>query len=149
MLARIGSTFRLRVPTTLTFATGACTLRGIEGTGPVTSRFDLRVIDRVSGCTTTRQNALTITPAASSVCTLPPLATVLPRTCSSRTVTIANERGRADLVVTLFDSDGQHIATIPGGSNATFTVKPRAQLERLRLTTNDPQHPLLLVCVSP
>lgn len=149
VLSRIGSTFRLRVPTTLPFATGACTLRGIEGTGPVTSRFDLRAIDRNSGCSTTRRDALTITPAASSVCTLPPLATVLPRTCSSRTVTIANERGRADLVVTLFDSDGQHMAIIPGGSNATFTVKPRAQLERLRMTTNDPRHPLLLVCVSP
>jgi len=149
VLARVGSTFRLRVPTMLTFATGACTLRGIEGIGPVTSRFDLRVIDRVSGCTTIRRNALTITPAASSVCTLPPLATVLPRTCSSRTITIVNERGRADLVVTLFDTDGQHMAIIPGGSNATFTVRPRAQLERVRITTNDPRHPLLLVCVSP
>ena len=149
VLARIGSTFRLRVPMALAFATGACTLRGIEGTGPVTSRFDLRVIDRTSGCTTTRRDALAITPAASSTCTLPPLATVLPRTCSSRTITITNERDRADLVVTLFDSGKQHMAIIPGGSKATFTVKPRAQLERFRFTTNDPLHPLLLVCVSP
>jgi hypothetical protein len=149
VIARVGSTFRLRVPTALSFATGACTLRDIQGTGPVTSRFDLRVTDRLSSCTTIRRDALTITPAASAACTLPPLVTVLPRTCSSRTITIANERGRADLMVTLFDSGRQHMAMVPGGSNVTFTVKPRAQLERLRITTNDPQHPLLLICVSP
>ena len=149
IVARHGSTYRLRVPTTLPFRTGACTLRGTEGTGPVESRFHLHVLDLRGLCTATRPNALTIAPAAPVACTLPPLATVLPRTCSNRTVTIANERGRADLVITAPESVEPRTAVIRGGETQQFTLPPSAQLERLRFETNDPRHPWLLVCVSP
>ncbi len=146
---RNGSTYRLRVPTTLRFPTGACTLRGIEGTGPVESRFFLHVVDLQDRCAATRPTPLTVAPAAPVACTLPPLATVLPRTCSSRTVTIANARGRADLVITAPENVEPRTAVIRAGETPTFALPVGAQLERLRFETNDPQHPWLLVCVSP
>jgi hypothetical protein len=149
VLSRNGSTFRLRVPLNLNFAPGGCTLRGIEGTGPAATRFNLLVVDRTSRCFTERRDSLLISPPVTASCTLPPLASVLPRTCSTRTVTIANERGRADLVITAPDSVTPRTATIRGGETAQFTLTPGAQLERFRFATNDPRHPLLLVCVSP
>ena len=151
VLAHDGPTYRLQVPTALPFATGACMLRGIEGTGPVATRFDLRVSNRNRSCTAAeRADAWTIAPPEPAVCTLPPRATVLPRrSCSTRTVTIANERGSAELVIRTPESVQPRIAGIRGGEKVTFTITPGAEFERLRFETNDPRHPWLLVCVSP
>lgn len=149
VVSRNGWTFRLRIPLNLHFAPGGCTLRGIEGTGPAATRFNLLVVDRMSRCYTERRDSLLISPAEPVSCTLPPLATVLARSCSSRTVTIANERGRANLVISAPDSVTPRTAAIRGGETAQFTLTPGTQLERFRFATNDPKHPLLLVCVSP
>lgn len=146
---RNGSTYRVRIPATLRFPTGACMLRGIEGTGPIESRFDLRVVDRSRSCETTRRSALGIAPEAPVPCRLPPLATVLSRTCSSRAVTFANERGRADLVIAAPESVSPRTAVIRGGETKQLTLPATVQLERLRFETNDPRHPWLLVCVAP
>jgi hypothetical protein len=151
VLAHEGSTYRLQVPTALRFATGACLLRGIEGTGPVATRFDLRVSNLNRSCTAAeRVDAWTIAPPEPAVCTLPPRATLLPRrSCSTRTVTIANERGSAELVIRAPESVQPRIAGIRGGEKVTFTIAPPADFARLKFETNDPRHPWLLVCVSP
>ena len=149
VLSLVGSTYRLLVPENLPFARGGCTLRGIEGSGPVATRFDLRVIDRASGCANLRHDPILVSPAATASCTLPPLATVLPRSCSSRTVTIANERGRADLMISTSDAIAPQSALIRGGEKKEFTLTPGTQLERFKFATNDPKNPLLVVCVSP
>lgn len=129
--------FSVVVPSNLTFPTVTCqttTLSGlpINGTqfGPILA--NLTFTNATTTCTTTRQNAFTITPPTPNPCVTPPVALVtspVPPNCANAgSVTVGGSSTTSITIKNDAPAAGQTLqissATV-GGTNATeFTVGP-------------------------
>ncbi len=171
-----GSKLNFFVPASLPFHQTPCTLEGIDGTGPAAFVADLTITD-AAGCTIVEPSAITVLPAAHTLCTIPPSAQVIapdeghclrfgrnkPRT---RTISILNRDlpGRSPLYVTGMSLTGPAAAefvlvrTSPNafaepGETIDFDVTFTGEVEGYRAAratfhTNDPERPVVSVCLS-